>query len=149
MLSPLGPHEDTVLRCPMPSLGTSTALSWDWPPAECTCSAPSKPGVPSPFCLRCCQGQNKTKSKEKMLLKLKLKNTEGSRQIALPVTKANPEVQLGFLNHLCKKAGKNDWSEHVIHGADARKPCCAWLITERLKLEGGISFHLLHGLLPH
>lgn len=99
--------------------------------------------------LYCYQGQNKTKCKEKTLLKLKLENTEGRRQTALPVTKANPEAQLCFLNHLCKKAGKNNWGECVIHRADARKPCCAWLITERLKLGGGISFHLLHGLLPH
>lgn len=95
------------------------------------------------------QGQNKSKCKEKTLLKLKLKNTEGRRQIALPVTEADPEAQLWFLNHLCKKAVKNNWGKRVIHRADARKPCCAWLITERLKLEGGTSSHLLQGLLPH
>lgn len=139
VLSPLGPHEDTVLRNPLPILGTSMSFSWDWPPAEPDCP-------PFPFCLHCCQGQNK--SKEKMLLNLKLKNTGHRKPIALSVTKANPELR--FLNHLCRKAGKTDWSEHVIiHGAAARKPCCAWLIPERLKLEGGISFHLPHGLLPH
>lgn len=84
------------------SLGANTALSWDWPPAERASSPSGKPGLSFPFCLHCCQGQNKTKSKKKMLLQQKLKNTESSRQIALPVTKANPKVQLVFLNHPCK-----------------------------------------------
>lgn len=82
-----GPHEDTVLRNPLTILGTSVSFSWDWPPAEPDCSP-----LLFPFCLHCCQGQNKSKRKEKMLLNLKLKNTEDRRQIALPATKANPEI---------------------------------------------------------
>jgi len=107
VLSPLGPHEDAVVRSPLPTVCTSTALSWVWPPAERTSSPPGKPGLPFPFCLCCCQGQKKTKTKQKMLLKLKLENTEGIRQIAVPVTKANPEAELGFLSHLCKRPEKS------------------------------------------
>lgn len=92
VLSPLGPHEDSVLRNPLPILSTSISFSWDWPPAEPDCSPLSKPVSPFLSAPICCQGQNKSKGKEKILLNLKLKTTEDRRQIALPVTKANPEI---------------------------------------------------------
>lgn len=51
-------------------------------------------------------GSEQNQEQGENALERKIKMYRSSRQIALPVTKVHPEVQLGFLNHVIKRQEK-------------------------------------------